>query len=105
MTRYSFAPIDQLYPFRPTGGFDSEPRGLSARLGVANTNIYRHRKYGMAPEVADRMACRLGLHPSLLWPSWFDDAIDDLRDRERRVEWWKRIDKYREFVVILEEVA
>lgn len=40
-------------------------------IGVAPASIHRWRKEGGIPLFsADRAACRLGIHPSLIWPDW-----------------------------------
>ena len=100
--RYDFAPIEALFPYKPDGGQRNEPLGMAELLGSTNTNVSRYRRKGMPVEVADRLAVRLGLHPAQLWPSWFDDAEDELRDAERLAEWWARLDRYRKSVVMAE---
>ncbi len=48
---------------------------LATFLGIHEQAIHRSRRQGTMPTVmADRVAVCLGLHPCLLWPSWFDDA-------------------------------
>lgn len=49
---------------------------LAIQLGVSSRTISRLlRARDVAEPVADRMACRLGLHPILLWPrDWNVDA-------------------------------
>lgn len=46
-------------------------RLLAEVLGTSDRQVTRWRK-GVRLEVwtADRAACRLGLHPRLLWPDW-----------------------------------
>lgn len=48
---------------------------LAARLGVSSRTLARILEArDLAEPVADRFACRLGLHPVLLWPRhWFRD--------------------------------
>lgn len=42
---------------------------LAERLGISERTLARLlRAQDIAEPVADRMACRLGLHPVLLWP-------------------------------------
>lgn len=44
-------------------------RQLARRLGVCDRTLYRlMRATDVSYLVADRMACRLGVHPSDLWP-------------------------------------
>ena len=129
--RYPFEAIDVLFPYRSEGQ-PTDPLGLAALLGTSNTELSRWRRDGMSVVTADRVAVSLGFHPSQLWPSWFDDTDNDPRcrwcgeprldgrycdghralfrreknvDRYREAKWWERIDRYRESIVILEEVA
>ena len=45
--------------------------GLSAICGVGSRTIGRYARAGHLPmSDADRIACRLGLHPILLWPDF-----------------------------------
>ena len=78
--------------------------GLAERLGVSRQTIHRARRFGLNAYTADQYAVAVGYHPSLLWPSWFEDYEDEERDRRRTSEWWERLDRYRKSVV-LEEVA
>ena len=42
---------------------------LAARLGVSSRTLTRLlASRDIAEQVGDRLACRLGLHPALLWP-------------------------------------
>lgn len=55
---------------------------LAAWLGISERTLRRllHAR-DVAEPVADRMACRLGLHPVLLWPRlWLRDGVGG-RDR------------------------
>ena len=47
---------------------------LAIRLGVCSRTLIRVMKAtDVSFVVADRMACRLGSHPALLWPKeWFE---------------------------------
>lgn len=41
-------------------------------IGVQPRQVYRWRTEGGVPIYnADKAACRLGLHPALVWPEWF----------------------------------
>ncbi|MDP9223925.1 MAG: hypothetical protein M3P18_08720 [Actinomycetota bacterium] len=47
---------------------------LALRLGVCSRTLIRVMKAtDVSYVVADRMACRLGSHPSLLWPKEWSD--------------------------------
>ena len=56
---------------------------VAERLGVAERQIYRYRHTGLAAEAADRLAVRLGHHPSEIWSGWNDiewtdeDVLDE----------------------------
>jgi len=79
MTRYSFAPVDELVPPMERGqpGAPPEATGLAERLGVRSGQIQRWRERGLDTYTADRIAVTLGKHPFELWPSWFDDAMNE----------------------------
>lgn len=51
---------------------------LARRVGEHPRETYRWRDRGLSERQADRVACRLGLHPARIWPGWFEVA-------ERRV--------------------
>lgn len=34
--------------------------------------ICRYAAHGVPMFAADRMACRIGMHPASVWPEWFD---------------------------------
>ena len=78
--------------------------GLALALGVDRQTVCRMRVHGLSVRQADRFAIHLGYHPSILWPSWFDDYEDEARDKERRAEWWKRLNRYRRSVEVPELV-
>ena len=45
---------------------------LARLTGVHPRNFHRWRRAGGIPIfTAGRVACRLGYHPSLVWPEWF----------------------------------
>jgi hypothetical protein len=43
-------------------------------LGVHSKTPQNWVRRGLGELQADRMACRLGYHPSLIWPEWWDGA-------------------------------
>ena len=59
---------------------------IARRYNIPRTSLHVGRKRGLTPDMADRWAVRVGLHPSLLWPEYFDDVpptlegTDDLSD-------------------------
>ena len=44
---------------------------LSRRTGSPLRTIQRWKTTGIPLHSADRLACRLGLHPATIWPHWF----------------------------------
>jgi hypothetical protein len=44
---------------------------LAARIGVSTRTIQRWKLNGITVWQADRMACALGTHPSLIWADWW----------------------------------
>lgn len=59
-----------------TFSLDDVPRTnlseLSRRSGYPLRTIQRWKTTGIPLHSADRLACRLGLHPATIWPTWFD---------------------------------
>lgn len=62
--RFPSAPLEQA----AGGGNVVE---LAARLRVSRPTINRWRAVGIIWSHADEAACRLGLHPSEIWPDWY----------------------------------
>lgn len=50
---------------------------IQKRGNVSGREIMRYRNEGMSPIVASRLANVCGLHPCEVWPSWFDDTVED----------------------------
>lgn len=50
---------------------------LTKACGADRTWTYRHWKTGLTVWEADRIACGLKLHPSEIWPSWFEDGLSE----------------------------
>jgi plasmid maintenance system antidote protein VapI len=47
---------------------------MAALLGVCQRSLVRYITADtLCEQVADRLACRIGLHPCLIWPEWFGD--------------------------------
>lgn len=46
---------------------------LARRLGVSRFLITTMRERGVTPKMADQLACQQGLHPALIWASWYDE--------------------------------
>lgn len=90
---YPWAPVEEFIRYKwPTvndnmttsgpGRFANEPMPkprLYELIGLSNPRYYRYHSAGCVSEyVADEIATRLGVHPVLLWPTWFDDALEDI---------------------------
>jgi hypothetical protein len=56
-------------------------------LEYPTRTLSRYAVDGFPDEQADRFACRLGLHPSLIWPSWFDAVSDPLAEQFLSTGW------------------
>lgn len=48
---------------------------LSELTGIGRHNFVKWAKKGVPEERADQIAVALGLHVSLIWPCWFDEAV------------------------------
>lgn len=52
-------------------------RHLATILGVSRRTIFRWRQHGLNAVQADRAACRLDLHPGLIWgDAWWSSTAD-----------------------------
>lgn len=86
-TRYPLAPLARALGITvTTRGGGNQPghlQGLAAiatHLGISHRHAQRLHQHGLNPEQADRYAIRLGIHPAVLWPSWWTDT-DTRADR------------------------
>lgn len=73
---------------RRTRSNPTEPSAaqLAAAAGVARRTIARWRAGGHLDVYdADRIACRIGLHPASVWPEWFTVDVGPRRGRRREV--------------------
>lgn len=43
-------------------------------IGTSRMAVSRWRQRGIPEYSADKAACAAGVHPALLWPTWFSDA-------------------------------
>jgi hypothetical protein len=82
---------------QPSAGGPGLPSVLEHRLGIDRRWTYRRYYLGVDDQEADRIACGLGVHPSVIWPDWFEEIINDhgLRDsaeqyRQRSTEAQRR---------------
>lgn len=49
----------------------SDWQGIALRLGTEYRTLYRWAECGLNWISADRVACKLGTHPAVIWPDWF----------------------------------
>ena len=55
---------------------DVDDTAIAVLLGVSRRSIAVWRRRGdLGLGLADRLACRLGLHPSLIWPEWWSIPV------------------------------
>lgn len=85
--RYPLAPLAHILGIelgRVGGSQPGQPRaGLAAlaeHLGISHTMAQRLNAQGLSDTQADRYACRIGHHPSEIWPTWW--AGTDLTEHE-----------------------
>jgi hypothetical protein len=67
-----FDPVRRICESRYRG--DEESRHVSAiadMLEVDRFSVYRWERNGINMGSADRVAVKLGLHPSMIWPEWW----------------------------------
>jgi hypothetical protein len=83
--RYPLAPLAALLritlhqPGRPVDD-DRADAGLVAladRLGMSLSTMKRRHRNGLTEREADRAAVAAGVHPSAIWPTWWDGAPGD----------------------------
>jgi hypothetical protein len=47
--------------------------GVVARItGINRHTVYNYRRHGLTIWQADDIACNLGVHPSAIWPDWYE---------------------------------
>jgi hypothetical protein len=75
---------------QPSAGGSGLPSVLEHRLGINRQWTYRRYYLGVADQEADRIACGLGVHPSVIWPDWFEKIIADPGLRDSAARWRRR---------------
>jgi hypothetical protein len=62
----------QTFPFEPVEQILNEDRTseICMILGVSADLVKRFRDHGMSLDEADKIACKLGEHPSMIWDQW-----------------------------------
>lgn len=64
-------PLDELLDVL---GIAGETRLAQAcRLGLDPGHLHRLARTGLTEGMADRLACRAGLHPGTVWAHWWPD--------------------------------
>lgn len=71
--------IGSYLPFQPLaefiGGPDCTTRRLAGLFPEPQNTFYRWKREGKVPfYAADRVACKLGVHPSAIWSTYWQDA-------------------------------
>lgn len=49
---------------------------LGHRGSVSGSKTKEYLELGVTELVADRLACRWGFHPEVVWPQWMTDSIE-----------------------------
>lgn len=80
MTRYPWGEFWQW-----AGGRGLSMSEVARRVGSDARELYRWRDAGSIPErAADRVAVKLGVLPSDIWPTWMEDGLAMAEAEERR---------------------
>lgn len=77
----SLTDLGHRWPFEPvvadcTKGDPPTPAELAQLFDTDRNAIYRWASDGLTRFMADYVACRRGVHPSHLWPDWYDHDDD-----------------------------
>jgi hypothetical protein len=73
MTRFAYTPLET-HLSRHYGDHDNPVYGcrrVAHLLGVSPNTVTRWRHEGIPLDRADKIAVRLGEHPSTIWPEWW----------------------------------
>ena len=78
--RLPFGPVEELVrrSWRPLNPPFDQPFGTAAladRLDVSRHTVIRWRRDGLTEQRADEAAIRLGSHPAILWPAWYEAVV------------------------------
>lgn len=67
------------YPWAPLAAASGlSEHQLAIRLAVSGSTEQQYRRDGMSELVADRMACKLDLHPFEVWPEMIEHQAADV---------------------------
>jgi hypothetical protein len=84
------------YPIEPLMALTGKTQFALLEGRRVNSETWSNiRDRGFTPQMADKVACANGFHPSLVWPSWEQDEWDELsvecaECNERFVPRWPR---------------
>lgn len=85
------AKAPRLYPFAPLAeaakrkADDDMIRGGAYKaLRISSTQWGSFQREGLTERQADRLACRIGLHPASVWPEYFDKEGTAIFERLRK---------------------
>lgn len=79
--RFDFAPLRR-YVTQQAGVSTYSLQQIARDLGVCESQPSKWQRRGLTTAAADRAAIRLGLHPSLLWPEWWETAALEPQPKE-----------------------
>lgn len=66
------------YPFGPLLRFLDKSQGeIAVEIGVTRETVGRWKIGGVPEYSADSLAICLGLHPSTIWPDWFEIPLEE----------------------------
>jgi hypothetical protein len=67
------------YPIEPLMALTGKTQFALLEGRRVNSETWSNiRDRGFTPQMADKVACANGFHPSLVWPSWEQDEFDEL---------------------------
>lgn len=78
----------QMFPYEPLEKMLGETNKSQAALilGVSVDMLKRFSQKGLSVDEADALACKIGVHPSSIWPEWLriqpiDDFLLDMYEK------------------------
>lgn len=74
--RFDFAPLEE--------AARAVSPSTQRALGISGASVRKYRQRELSYVQADRLAGRLGLHPSAIWSDWFEDDTTRLFNKLRR---------------------
>jgi len=90
LKRFDFAPFEEHIRLnyadthirrRQQVGEDQVAAGhIGELVEVSAKVIFQYRRRGVSYHQADRIACKLDIHPSLIWSDWWDEEVNEEDD-------------------------